>query len=277
MDVIWTIVGVLVPVLIGVGMSLLGYAEPEFRAVRACFWLSAIVLGLTTAAWQWQTSRPLLIRVTASVLVGSLLFAGLPELLRWVSQKEIRRDRVTGTAGTPASRADEARRSSQVDTTERVEQPTKKPTLPSRHRSVQEPPAPLNEIDKPGTSVSPPAFVSLRIASQEQAISTDQNLPYCLKVIVQTDKEISPLALIFFFDARAEKVLYSDGTFMEMMTGNTFGTPSQTEWLLQRESPPLTASHPLVLTIYSRTRLRVVKLSRFEYAWPLPEHVRLLP
>ena len=88
MGLIWTIVGVLVSLFVSVGISVLGYTPPEFRLARACFWASAILLGLTDIAWHVQTNWTLFqqLLVAGSVWVGILI--GLPIGLRWIEQRE---------------------------------------------------------------------------------------------------------------------------------------------------------------------------------------------
>ena len=48
----------------------------------------------------------------------------------------------------------------------------------------------------PTSSPSPPApnLASIRIANQEQIVSTDSQLPYGIAVIIQTDTKIEPVA-----------------------------------------------------------------------------------
>src|ERR1700682_5141936 len=84
----WTVVGVLVSVLIGVGFSVLGYNPPEFTIARCCFWLSALILGGMQMFWQYQTERPAPWRITVGVAILVMVGVGLPECLRWVNSKE---------------------------------------------------------------------------------------------------------------------------------------------------------------------------------------------
>lgn len=88
MDVAWGIVGVVFALLIGVGVSVLGLSPPEYNVARACFWLSGIVLGATTFAWELKTQQPALWRLSAGIAVWVCIGVGLPETLRWVRSRQ---------------------------------------------------------------------------------------------------------------------------------------------------------------------------------------------
>jgi hypothetical protein len=87
-ELIWTVVGVVVSILISVGASVLGYTPPEFKLARACFWTSAVMLGLTEIAWQVQTTWSLPRQLWVAIPLGTLILTGLPAGLRWVQRRE---------------------------------------------------------------------------------------------------------------------------------------------------------------------------------------------
>lgn len=86
MGIAWTLVGIIVPILIGLGATMLGLNPPDFRAARFCFWLSASLLGGMTAVWVSQ--RPNLWRAAAGVATVISISVGLPLSLRWVKKRE---------------------------------------------------------------------------------------------------------------------------------------------------------------------------------------------
>jgi hypothetical protein len=88
-EILWTAVGIIVPVLVGWGASMMGLNPPEFKVARWCFWLSALILAAMTTYWLTTTDQPIAIRIVVGVLVGALIFVGLPETLRWVTAREM--------------------------------------------------------------------------------------------------------------------------------------------------------------------------------------------
>jgi len=91
MGLAWTIVGILVPLLVGVGLTFtLGTSmnSPEFLFAKGCFVLSAIMLGGMTTIWVIGSPPALAIRIVASALAGLLLLVALPEALRWVTYRQ---------------------------------------------------------------------------------------------------------------------------------------------------------------------------------------------
>lgn len=90
MEIAWTIIGIVVPVLIGVGLSMIGLNPPEFKIARGCFWVSAIMLGGMNTVWDIKTDLPAWWRILAGALIWILIGVGLPEGLRWVTRRERR-------------------------------------------------------------------------------------------------------------------------------------------------------------------------------------------
>jgi hypothetical protein len=88
MGLLWTVIGVLVSVLVSVGVSVLGYAPPEFKLARACFWASAILLGFTDVVWHLQTDWSLIGQLCVALPVWTGTLVGLPIGLRWIKRRE---------------------------------------------------------------------------------------------------------------------------------------------------------------------------------------------
>jgi hypothetical protein len=88
MGLLWTVVGILVSVFVSGGVSVLGYNPPEFKLARACFWASALLLGVTDAAWHLQTDWSLTGRLCVAVPLWAGVLIGLPTGLRWIERRE---------------------------------------------------------------------------------------------------------------------------------------------------------------------------------------------
>lgn len=88
MDIAWEIVGVVVAIFVGLGVSMVGLSPPEYAVARACFWLSAVLLGATGLVWELRTQQPTWWRISAGVLIWTCVGVGLPETLRWVGWRQ---------------------------------------------------------------------------------------------------------------------------------------------------------------------------------------------
>lgn len=88
-EIAWTVTGMLVSVMVGIGLAAVGYNPPEFRLARRCFWLSSVLLGGMAIVWHVQTGHSLLWRVVVSGLIGAAILILLPESLRWVARREL--------------------------------------------------------------------------------------------------------------------------------------------------------------------------------------------
>jgi hypothetical protein len=92
METIWGIVGVSIPVLLTIGFGIAvagaGMTRGEFLAARICFYLSAAMLGSAEMYTLLMTEQPFWFRSMAGLMVGALLFVGLPESVRWVNKRQ---------------------------------------------------------------------------------------------------------------------------------------------------------------------------------------------
>jgi Leucine-rich repeat (LRR) protein len=88
MEIAWTIVGIVATLLVGVGVSVLGLSPPEYTVARACFWVSASLMGGIGIVWELQTEQPTWWRICAGILIWVCVGVGLPESLRWVSKRQ---------------------------------------------------------------------------------------------------------------------------------------------------------------------------------------------
>ncbi len=88
MEIAWGIVGIVATLLVGTGVSVLGFSPPEYLIARACFYSSAAILAITCMAWELRTDSPDWWRITAGALVCICVGIGLPTLLSWVDRRQ---------------------------------------------------------------------------------------------------------------------------------------------------------------------------------------------
>ena len=88
MEIAWGVTATVVGILLTIAFSAVGYAPAEFRLARWCLIISALALGGTDIVWQFTTKMPWWWRTIVGASVGSLIFVGLPETLRWVSRRQ---------------------------------------------------------------------------------------------------------------------------------------------------------------------------------------------
>lgn len=89
MEILWTIVGIVVPLLVGLGVALaVTEASPnEFKFARACFRLSALILSCMTVYWLFKTDSHVLLKLALWYILalGIILY---PRSLKWVTARE---------------------------------------------------------------------------------------------------------------------------------------------------------------------------------------------
>ncbi len=88
--ILWTVVGVVVGILLGIGVSALGLTPPEYKFARFCFWASAVCLGVTDILWHLETEWRWWFQLPIGIAVCLLILIVLPFGLRYVRNKEAR-------------------------------------------------------------------------------------------------------------------------------------------------------------------------------------------
>jgi hypothetical protein len=88
LEIAWSVVGILAPVVVGVGFAVLSMSPAEFRAARVCFVLAALMPGAMALWWTVQgeapTSRLWIVDGSIGVGIACLLPAGL----LWVNKRQ---------------------------------------------------------------------------------------------------------------------------------------------------------------------------------------------
>lgn len=88
MEIAWTVIGVIVPILVGLGGNMLGLTPPEFLIARICFWFSALLLGAMTLIWMVFSGPIVWWRLTIGGVIAIAIAVGLPFSLRWVKKRQ---------------------------------------------------------------------------------------------------------------------------------------------------------------------------------------------
>ena len=88
MEIMWTIVGVMVPLLLGSAWAMIGLSPPEFWIARGAILISALIFSIAAIYWisalQWSNGPRLL--VAAAMGVAALI--GFSECLRFINSRE---------------------------------------------------------------------------------------------------------------------------------------------------------------------------------------------
>ena len=88
MEIMWTVVGVMVPLLLGSAWAMIGLSPPEFWIARFAIMAAAIILSIASIYWianiQWPTGPRLLI----GAALGIAALIGFSECLRFVNNRE---------------------------------------------------------------------------------------------------------------------------------------------------------------------------------------------
>jgi hypothetical protein len=84
----WTVVSVVVPLLVGVGVSVMSMTPPEFWVARACFAVSACVFLGKVAPWLAAVNVGGVERLLLTFLIFGVVGVGWAGAWRWVNMRE---------------------------------------------------------------------------------------------------------------------------------------------------------------------------------------------
>jgi hypothetical protein len=87
-EILWTVTGVLVPLLLGTAWAMVGLTPPEFWIARACIGLAALIFGATALTWLSASEWPNAARGVLAIVIGAIAFVGFSESLRWINLRE---------------------------------------------------------------------------------------------------------------------------------------------------------------------------------------------
>jgi hypothetical protein len=89
LEILWTVTGVLVPLLLGTAWAMMGLSPPEFWIARGCIGLAALIFGATSLLWLTAVGWPNAGRILVGAALGIFAFVGSSEALRWVNSREV--------------------------------------------------------------------------------------------------------------------------------------------------------------------------------------------
>ena len=127
-----------------------------------------------------------------------------------------------------------------------------------RHSKPENPAAPQPSDLLAGSPK--PLFADVRLASVRQVPSTEENLPFQLEIIVQTNLAVSPIAFVFVCDGAIGRAYgrpndLLGGTYTRMVSDVSRDHPNM--FVFGWESPPFTPASNLVVRILSEKPLRL--------------------
>lgn len=101
--------------------------------------------------------------------------------------------------------------------------------------------------------------VSNHIRFIQQPISSiDPKAPHALKVIVQTDTEISPFSIAIICNGRIEHFNFNFISVGMMMASNGIGGPQHNAAIAKVQTPSFKPETPLIMTIFSKDKIKVI-------------------
>jgi hypothetical protein len=88
MEIMWTIVGVMVPLLLGSAWAMIGLSPPEFWIARGAVLVAALIFSIASIYWvsalQWPNGPRLLV----AAALGIAALVGFSECLRFINSRE---------------------------------------------------------------------------------------------------------------------------------------------------------------------------------------------
>jgi hypothetical protein len=124
------------------------------------------------------------------------------------------------------------------------------------------PPPPTKKVT-PVEPQLPPPLVRNLVFTQRRAPSTDPRFPYGLQVIIQSNINIQPVGFAFVCDGEISKVDFfvaGQGAYFNVLTG--ISGDKKNVGLVKFSFPALTPETPLVVTLLSKTDVRVVEVQQ---------------
>ena len=115
-------------------------------------------------------------------------------------------------------------------------------------------------MEKPAPTV--PTIENTRLV-QKSVPSNDPQFPFGLQVIIQSNIVIQPVALALECDGEIGKVSFfigGQGVYMNVQTG--IAGANKNVAVVRFSFPSLTPESPMVVTLLSKTQVKVVKASK---------------
>jgi hypothetical protein len=87
-EILWTVTGVVVPLLLGTAWAMVGLTPPEFWIARGCAGLAALILGATALIWLSTSGWPNTARIFVGLVLGAAALITFSEVIRWINARE---------------------------------------------------------------------------------------------------------------------------------------------------------------------------------------------
>ena len=84
----WPFLGVFVPLLIGIGVGVMGLTPPEYLLAKACFTVSALIVLAKVGSWLIAADSPTLHRIFLCFFLFGAVGVAWLESWRWVTVRE---------------------------------------------------------------------------------------------------------------------------------------------------------------------------------------------
>jgi hypothetical protein len=241
--------------LIPWGLSLIGVT---INIWLGCFILAATFILIAHAFWIWERARrwpmPLRLITIAFAFIGSAGFVGKQVITEY-------RQEHSEPAVVPTRPP--------VSSSPFMPQPAPTPTVlvtpPVQKERVNAAPTTIRGSDKTGATptktIEPrPTVAHLRFFVKNLT-PTSPETPYVIQVTIQTDLAFEPTILFIHCDAVFESGSVQGGPSIKMNYREGY-TDGKTTYVVGFSSPPFEPESPLVITVTSRSPIRVKGVER---------------
>jgi hypothetical protein len=227
-EIAWTVVGIIVPILIGAGLTFAGLAPPEFKRARFCFIFTALVLGGMEIVWYTQTGFAFVWRVGIASLICLTIGIGLPETLRWVHRRELAQFPSAShkPSEAPVEGPPKAQSGAPSNPAPEKREPTDNAPSPKTETTIPTPTQPLVAPEPP----APPPSVAAQQAQKPKPATRKQESPPAPRT---DNQETSAERHEFLGRLTKLYILSHDNISSEMMAG--FELPPD-DWLNEQLS-----------------------------------------
>jgi hypothetical protein len=243
--------------LVGQGTTALGFWSPY-----SIGGLSALVAGVAVLALRGIEAMKQHWKQTLGIVFGAAVAANLiwyGPIFGWDLIKTVYGDHQFLVASNHEAEVEIHKRNDRIrQQDEEIARLTMPKTLanpiPKKQTPAQVPPEPI--------------LTGIRIASQKRIPSDDSELPYGLEVVVQTDADISPVAVGLLCDGpigKGDAAFANIETYIKKKEGRA---GRKDAFLAEWESPAWTPAAPIVFHVYSATPINATEIRRFTYSWP---------
>jgi hypothetical protein len=187
-EIAWTVVGIIVPVSVGLGYGAMGLAPPDFKFARGCFWFSSLLLAGVDIVWTVQTQHSFIWRAIVSGLIGATIFILLPEGLRLINRRQ------TLSASPPYNPPPAAPRSEPEPPLEAAKPVPTPPDKPPQTKSAES--KPETKPEQPRTIIqTAPAYGNLKTRTLKFCSDQQRELALIQQASIRSD---NPNAMVEF-------------------------------------------------------------------------------